>query len=365
MEEGIYLYSIHKIPAITAKDLARLVSFFDSPRAMWEAGKAELEKAGVESAKIPEILFAKSRTRLQDNEKFLKREGISVITIRDASYPEILKTIHTPPPLLYARGEIRERDDAAIGVVGTRKMTPYGKEVTEPLVRDLVSAGFTIVSGMARGIDTLAHEAALKHGGRTIAVLGSGIDEQTLYPSQNRRLARLISKNGAVISEFAPASMSLPEYFPQRNRIIAGLAKGVLVIEAPEKSGALITARFALEEGRDVFAVPGHVFSKNSAGTHRLIKTGAKLVESARDILEEFGIHEEVLAGRPRERTSKLRPEEETILAALEHHEGSVHIDALAQTTKIEIHILSSALIMMELEGMVKNLGNNMYTILR
>lgn len=365
MEENFYLYSLHTIPALGPRGIERLLDAFPSPRTMWEANGDELERAGIKREKIPEILFAKRNINIERGRELLEKEGIRVISIKDAEYPALLKTISSPPPLLYIKGKMPESHGLTLAVVGTRMCSAYGREVTEPLVRDLVLSGFTIISGMAKGIDTIAHHTALEHGGKTIAVLGSGIDEKTLYPSQNRHLAKRIASEGsAVLSEFVPGTMPLPEYFPQRNRIIAGLAKGVLVVEAPEKSGALITARFAIDEGREVFAVPGHIFSKNSAGTHRLIQMGAKLVRGSEDILEELHVEGHAISSSA-SLSSLASPDEKQLMTVFENQEAPIHIDTLAELSGLNINTVSSTLTLMEIDGRIKNLGSGMYTIKR
>lgn len=290
-------------------------------------------------------------------------EDIAVITIENPTYPEVLRQISNPPPQLWIRGNLEYDYERSLAVVGTRHCSPYGKEVTEPIVRDLVRCGFTIISGLARGIDTLAHRAALSSYGKTIAVLGGGIDEKSLYPPQNKKLAReIVSTAGAVISEFSPGTEPLAHHFLQRNRIISGLARGVLVIEAPEKSGALSTANHALEQNRDVFAIPGPVFAKNSRGTNMLIKMGARLVGSAEDIFEEFDIdaketrEEVVIAGTE---------EEKTILRILLDADAGLPVDEIIRSAGLASQNVSSIITIMELDGRIVNLGNGTYSIKR
>ncbi len=290
-------------------------------------------------------------------------KDIQTISIEDSGYPEILQHIPNPPPQLWIRGNLEYNYERSLAVVGTRRNSPYGKEVTEPIVRELARYGFTIVSGMAIGVDALAHRAALDAGGKTIAVLGGGIDEKTLYPPQNKRLAReIIEHEGAVISEFPPGTEPWRSNFLQRNRIISGLTRGTLVIEAPERSGALSTANHALDQNKDVFAIPGPIFAKNSQGTNNLIQTGAKLVSSARDILEELNINvniqneEMILAG------SK---EEKVILKILHEADSGLPIDEIIKHAHMEPQSVSSLLTMMEIDGRLQNLGKGMYTIKR
>lgn len=297
-----------------------------------------------------------------------------IITPKDKGYPKLLKEIPDPPQKLWVRGEIKKEDEKAIAVVGARRATNYGREVTEELVNALVVAGLTIVSGMARGIDSCAHKAALEAGGRTIAVLGSGID--VIYPPENKKLYEEIAKAGAVISEFEPGTLPNAWNFPQRNRIIAGLSLGVLVCEAAEKSGSLITAGYAGEFGREVFAVPGPIYSKMSAGTAALIKDGAKLVYSTKDILDELGALpaagfvlglgrwglEEVPENLPR----KVAPDTSELKVILELlQDEPKHIDAIIKETGLSASKVSSLLSMAEIYGVVKHLGAGMYILLK
>jgi len=285
-------------------------------------------------------------------------ENIKQINISDKDYPEILKEIHNPPKSLYVRGDFDEKDKIAIGIVGTRNYTSYGKQVALNIAGDLAEAGITIVSGLAKGIDTFAHQAALEKGGRTIAVLGSAVDYSSVYPSCNKKLADKITKSGAVISEYAPGTKSEIYFFPQRNRIVSGLSLGVVVIEAPEKSGALITATCALEQNREVFAVPGSIYSKNSVGTNKLIQIGAKLVNSANDILDELNLP------LLKEKSKNFKPEtkEEEILVSIITREP-VHLDEIVKQSRLNSALASSTLIMLELKGIVKHQGGGYYIL--
>lgn len=290
-------------------------------------------------------------------------EDIKIVSINDSCYPEILRHIPNPPPTLYVNGNLEYDPERSLSIVGARNHSPYGKEVTEPIVRDLLRYGFTIVSGMAIGIDSIAHRSALRAGGKTIAVLGSGIDGESIYPPQNRGLAReIIESGGAVISEFSPGTKPLRHHFLQRNRVVSGLTRGALVIEAREKSGALSTANHALEQGKDVFAIPGPIFAKHSRGTNNLIKMGAKLVTSAQDILEEFNIDTGSL---DKKFVISGSEEEKAILKLLYEAGRGLHIDDIIKHTRIEPRKMSSLLTMMEIDGRVMNLGAGIYTIKR
>ncbi len=287
-------------------------------------------------------------------------EEIKKISIEDKNYPRLLKEIKEPPKILYVKGEIFSEENC-FGIVGTRRCTGYGKQIAEELAADLIDAGLTIVSGMAKGIDTVAHRETVKRGKRTIAVLGSGIDERSIYPQENLKLAREIVKNGgAVISEFPPGDKGLPFHFPQRNRIISGLSLGVLVVEAKMKSGAMITASWAADQGRDVFAIPGPINMPTSDGPNYLIKQGAKLVTDINDILEELNLPLKNL-GQKQIKIEAETPEEEKILETLE--EGPLHIDKIIEKTKLNANVIFSTLLLMEVQRKVKNLGGNIYII--
>lgn len=286
----------------------------------------------------------------------MNNDEIKKITIKDSDYPKILKEIHDPPKTLYLRGGFKDEDKIAVGVVGTRNYTSYGKRVTENIAGDLAEAGVTIVSGLAKGIDTFAHKAALERGGRTIAVLGSAADSKSLYPSCNRGLANKVAQNGAVISEYPSGTKSEKWFFPQRNRIISGLSLGVLVVEAPGKSGALITAACALDQNREVFAIPGSIYSENSIGTNRLIKMGAKLVTCANDILEELNLP----VVEEKRKTFKPETKEEKVLLGV-LTKKPIHIDEIVKQGKLNSGMVSSTLTMLELKGTVKNIGGEYY----
>lgn len=282
------------------------------------------------------------------------------ISISSSEFPSQLREIPSPPKLLYVRGTI-SATKPMIGVVGTRKCTSYGKRATESIVKELARAGVVIVSGMANGIDTEAHIAALEGGGETIAVVGSGVDESVIYPRSNVRLAREIERHGAVLSEFDPLAKSETYFFPQRNRIISGLSLGVIVVEAGEKSGALITANYALEQNRDVFAVPGSIYAETSIGTNNLIKQGAKCVTSVYDVLEELNIP---MPGNELSEIASSNPIEERITRALVSNGGDpMHIDKIIEFSQLSAQEVSSSITMMELSDKVQNLGGSRYVI--
>ena len=287
-------------------------------------------------------------------------EEVKTIDINNKEYPKLLKEIKDPPKILYIRGEILT-NGSCFAVVGTRKFSPYGKQVALEIAGDLAEAGLTIVSGLAPGIDTFAHQAVVEKGKRTIAVLGTGIDERSIYPQSNLKLAqKILETGGCLISEYPPGTPGSQFTFPQRNRIISGLSLGVLVVEAKEKSGALITANQAKKQGRKVFAIPGSIYSSNSKGCHYLIKNGAKLVENANDILKELNLP---ICSSPGNEHKLLgeNEEENLILNALK--EESLYIDKIIEKTKLSAAEVASTLAVLEIKGKVRNLGNNIYAI--
>ena len=287
-------------------------------------------------------------------------EKIKIIRLGDKEYPPLLKKISNPPKILYLKGKLL-KNEKCFAIVGTRRSSDYGKKIAFSIARDLSEAGLTIVSGMARGIDTSSHKGALERGGRTIAVLGTGIDKESIFPRENLNLARKILENkGCLVSEYPPGTPGLKQNFPQRNRIIAGLSLGVLVVEANFGSGALITANWAKIQGRKIFAVPGSIHFPNSKGCHFLIKQGAKLVESANDILKEFNLP--CLTSGVKQVKGKTS-EEQLILDVLKQE--NLHIDKIIEKTKLSSQTVSATLSLMEIEGKVKNLGGNVYALSR
>jgi DNA processing protein len=286
---------------------------------------------------------------------------IKNISIEDKNYPKLLKKIADPPKVLYYLGEIKPKENC-FAIVGTRRFSAYGKQVALEITGDLAEAGLTIVSGFAPGIDTFAHTACIERKKRTIAVLGTGLDEKSIFPRSNLKLVnKILETGGCLISEYPPRTHGTKLTFPQRNRIISGLSLGVLVVEAKQKSGALITANFALSQKRKVFAVPGSIYSSNSKGCHYLIKKGAKLVENANDIFKELSFK----GLRP-----DLRPEiegetkeENLILETLKAE--ALYVDEIIKRTKISPATVASTLAILEIKGKVRNLGGNVYAISR
>jgi len=333
--------------------IKRLLDRFKTPEAVFQAPLKDLiQIEGLGERVAGEIRKGPFETAIKREFALLGKVGGTIVTLRDDAYPKRLKDIYDPPALLYVRGELRREDELAVAIVGSRKTSPYGRWFTEKIGRDLAGQGVTIVSGLARGIDSVAHKGALDGGGRTIAVLGCGID--VIYPSENRDLFNQIVERGAVVSEFPMGSRPEGGHFPRRNRIISGLSIGVVIVQASAKSGSLITAKYALEQGREVFAVPGNVGADGSRGTNQLIKEGAKLVESSADILEE------VLPQWRREEETAQKAEAPGLgLAGGERilydllAETPLHIDAIIRESQLDPGKVSSFLLNLELKGLI------------
>ena len=290
----------------------------------------------------------------------LANAGVQVLTWDDPDYPPNLRQVFNSPPVLYVRGRIETRDEWAVAVVGTRRASVYGKEAARLMASGLAQAGVTVVSGMARGIDTIAHRTCLDAGGRTIAVLGCGVD--VVYPPENARMAREIAEKGALVSEYALGTRPEASNFPPRNRIISGLSLGTVVAEAGMGSGALITADFAAEQGRDVFSVPGNIFNRGSRGTNQLIQQGAKLVCTVGDVLEELNLT--MVSEQAQVRA--VIPENETEALLLDRLSAEpVHVDELRRAVQLPIAEVSSTLALMELKGMVRQVGGMNYVMAR
>ena len=336
-----------------------LYEYFGSAKKAWEASQNELLKINLGQKLTLKFLKFRGVFDIDKYLEKLKELKIEVLTWEDEGHPKLLREIPTAPPVLYVKGKITVEDNKALAVVGTRKVTPYGRQVTQVLTRDLVDQGLTIVSGMARGVDSIAHQAALDAGGRTIAVLGCGVD--LVYPPENKELYQKISENGAVVSEVPLGKYVRRGIFPARNRIISGLSLGILVTEGACDSGSLITASYAGEQGREVFAVPGPITSPLSHGPANLIKKGAKLVYNVKDILDELnigyrgkGIRDSQIKGETKE--------EEKIIEILKN--GNLHIDEIIRKTGWGTSKVSGILSLMEVKGMIKNFGGMSYGLI-
>lgn len=351
-----YLLALHTIEGLGHARLKILIEYFKNPKLAWEADEKELMAAGLPRNIVGILKQTRKTLQPETYTQNIIKSGIKILTIFDDSYPESLKHISDPPLLLYYKGNLLKTDQKAIAIVGSRKISGYGKIVTEKFTKELVAVEFTIVSGLARGVDTVAHQEAIKCNGRTIAVLGSGLNN--IYPSENKTLAeKIIAGSGAVISELPPDYSSSPGNFPARNRIISGLSQGVLVTEAAMGSGSLITAKLALEQGREVFAVPGPITSFLSEGPIQLIQNGSKAVFKIEDILDELGYTTEVHTKHIN--LDNLTQEEQLIYELLQN--DSKHIDEISRELNWSVSKTASSLIKMEITGMVKNLGAGTY----
>jgi DNA processing protein len=312
-EEELHWLALGLIPGLGTRKAGQLIERFRSPQAVFRASRSELEAAGVGGAVAQSIVSGCSFEDGVAQQQKMLETGTTVVPISDPRYPQRLREIFDPPILLFARGRIHLLGSIMLGVVGTRRPTPYGVAVTERLAADLARAGLTIVSGMARGIDTAAHRGALSTGGDTVAVLGCGAD--VVYPSENRRLAAEIAEKGLLLSEFPMGVPAFPQNFPIRNRIISGMSAGVMVVEGAQYSGSSITARLALDQGREVFAVPGNITSKMSWGPNLLVKQGARLVQEWNDVIAELPLDDRrtlIAQGKNRLLGTEMGPDAET-----------------------------------------------------
>lgn len=375
MDNLIYWVWLSSLSGIFSNKITALLEHFNSVAEIYEAGAEDYKKVPGISRGDAFVLNSKDLSHAKEIIEKINKMGARILTYDNTEYPDALRTIDSPPYVLYLKGELMPWDRLLmIGVVGTRKCTEYGIKSADNICYELAKRGITIVSGMARGIDTAAAEAALKAGNKTIAVLGCGLD--VVYPPENGRLMADIEKNGAVITEYPPGAGPLAHHFPERNRIISGLSKGVLVVEAPLKSGSLITANYALENGRDLFSVPGSIFSFNSRGTNLLIKQGAKATSSAMDIMEEYPLEiKELIPPQPEEKRinniknvtihdekyEELDENEKAVISLL--IEKNMHVDDIRASTGLDIGTLNSMLPMLEMLGLIRKLPGDNYKL--
>ncbi|MEN6450864.1 MAG: DNA-processing protein DprA [Thermoguttaceae bacterium] len=353
------------IPGVGPTIRRRLLDRFGSPKAVLAAAPSELrEVQGVGPKLTHAIAGADHEIDVDAEIAFCREQGIAILTEADAGYPRSLREIHDPPGVLFVRGEMKPDDALAVGIVGTRHATQYGLRQAERLAAGLVRAGLTVISGLARGIDAAAHRGALTAGGRTIAVLASGV--LNIYPPEHDKLAEEVAARGAVISEAPPAAEPLAGMFPQRNRLISGLSLGVIVVEAAERSGALITARHAMEQGREVFAVPGNADSRASRGCHRLLRDGAKLVESVDDVLEELG---PLVEAAPRDDGQVIHHPAELLLNELEQQvlaavgTEATSIDQIVVDSGLPVPQVLSTISVLEMRRLIRRLSGT--TVIR
>ena len=377
-----YWVAFNRVSGVGRARMALLEGAFGSLGDAWRAGPETLRRAGLNESTARRIAGAKSAIDPDDEMERVLRAGVRALTWRDEDYPPRLKQIYDKPPVLYVKGDILPGDERSVAVVGTRKPSAYGREAARKLTAEIAAGGVTIVSGLARGVDGVAHGAALDAGARTIAVLGSGVD--VIYPREHAALAERIAENGAVVSEHPVGARPDAQNFPRRNRIISGATLGTLVIEAPEGSGALLTARHALEQNREVFAVPGSILSPSSSGANCLIRdSAAKLVTRGADVMVELNLTvverqmELVDADAPAVRTqwapvsepeppnmnlAAFFPEDEAQAAVLKYVTfDPIHIDEITRNSALAASTVSGALTMMELRGLVRQVGGMNY----
>jgi DNA processing protein len=359
-DELKYWVGFSRMPGIGRVKISQLLEHFTTLEQAWKASAGELRKAGLDSKSAETVVNLRPRISLDAEMESLKQYKVKVLTCGSATYPQRLKEIYDYPPVLYVRGNPLPEDETCLAVVGTRRATVYGRQVTEEIVSDLARNKVTIVSGLAKGIDSIAHRAALEAGGRTIAVFACGLD--IVYPAENANLAREIMERGALISEYPLGIRPKADNFPRRNRIMSGLSLGVLVVEAGESSGALITANQALEQNRDVFAIPGSILSPSSRGTNHLIQEGAKLVRNHVDILEELNL---AMVAQQLEMKEILPADENESLLLKQLSAEPTHIDEVCRHSRLTPALVSSTLTMMELKGMVKQVGGMNYVLAR
>jgi DNA processing protein len=360
MDDKKYWVGFNLIKGIGAVRMQALINHFETLEAAWKAAPSDLAAAGLSLKLVERIVQARANIDLEKVWARIESQGIKILTWEDPDYPQRLKEIEQPPPVLYMRGEYLPDDLFAVAIVGTRRVTPYGRQITEELASYLASNGITVVSGLARGVDAIAHQSALKAGGRTIGVLGSGVDK--IYPPEHRQLVERMMEHGAIVSDYALGTPPDSSNFPPRNRIVSGLSLAVVVVEAGETSGALITAEFAAEQGREVFAVPGSILAPQSKGTNKLIQKGALPLLSINDLMQALNL----TRMGDHKAARKILPADETE-ARLMTVLGTepLHVDEIRNQTELPIEKVSAALALMELKGMVRQVGGMNYVAVR
>ena len=356
MDQKAYWVGFNKVRGIGAVRTAKLLAYFGSLSEAWRAPAAELRQAGLGKKTVSDFLKIRDTIDLESEYQKIIDSNIQVVTLEEEKYPKRLKSIEQPPPVLYIRGLLEEGDQFAVAIVGTRRNTSYGRQVAFDLASYLVRNGITVISGLARGIDSIAHNSALKNGGRTIAVLGCGVD--VVYPPEHRKLYSSIWESGALISDYYPGTEPEGINFPPRNRIISGLSLAVVVIEAGEKSGALITSEFAASQGREVFAVPGPIYAPKSKGTNRLIRDGALPLIGFEEILAAINL-EQIEEYRYAKKVIPQSDIEVLLIETLKNEPK--HINDIKAETGLSMEKISASLVMMELRGLVKQTGNMTY----
>ena len=355
--ERKYWIAFSRVPRIGRARVTQLEDHFGRLEHAWRATPGELKAAGLDSGSVSACVTARDEIDPDQELEKLAAHGVHAYTWHDEAYPRQLREVYDRPPVLYARGTLTPGDEWGVAVVGTRRVSVYGRQVAEEMARGLAANRVTVVSGLARGVDAIAHRAALEAGGRTIAVLACGLD--LVYPPEHKRLAEQIIEQGAIISDYPIGTQPRSEFFPRRNRILSGISLGVLVVEGDIKSGALITARQALEQNREVFAVPGSIYSPNSRGTNKLIQDGeAKLTLDVQDVLAELNLS---MASHQIEMT-ELVPANETESTLLRQLSAEpMHIDDVRRACGLPIQAVTGALAMLELKGLVRQVGRMNY----
>ncbi len=355
-----YWIGFNLVKGIGAVRFQQILSYFGSLKNAWGAPAEIFKEVGIPNRALANFLKLRRDVDLDRLYDSILSKDVTVLTLLDEDYPRLLKEIPQSPPVIYIKGELTPADEFAVAIVGTRRLTDYGKQITRDVSLYLAGHGLTIVSGLARGVDGLAHQHALKAGGRTIAVLGSGVD--VIYPPEHRKLAEVISESGAVISDYPMGTQPDGINFPPRNRIISGLSLATIVVEAGERSGALITADFAVEQGRDVFAVPGNVLSPASRGTNGLIQKGAFALVSPQDVLDVLDLSQ-IEAIKSARQVLPPDTTEAKILDVMTHE--PIHVDEICISVGMAVAKVSAALTMMELKGMVQHVGGMRYVAVR
>lgn len=362
MADRIYWVGFNLVRGIGSVRVKALLDFFGDLQIAWNAPAQALAAAGLPQKAIDNFQMVRREVDLDRFAAEMERKGITALIWQDEAYPRRLKEIDQAPPVLYVRGQLQPADDWAVAIVGTRRMTAYGRQIAEESAAYLAQQGLTVVSGLARGVDGASHTAAMQAGGRTLAVLGCGVD--FIYPPEHRRLAEQILEHGALVSDYAPGSAPDAANFPARNRIISGLSLATVVIEAGHTSGALITATFAAEQGREVLAVPGQIYAPQSKGTNRLIQQGARPLLEPQDILDALKLEKETV--NEHRQAQLLLPADDveaSLMRVLE--DEALHIDEIGVQSGLPIATVSATLTVMELKGMVRQVGAMTYMAVR
>ena len=356
MDQRKFWIGFNLVKGIGAVRFQQIQAFFGDLSVAWQAPAETFKEIGLPGRVLNNLLSLRNEIDLDQVYDSILSSGVTVLTLLDEQYPRLLKEIDQAPPVVYVKGALTPADEFAVAMVGTRKVSAYGQQVTRDTSTYLAGHGLTIVSGLARGVDGLAHQHALQAGGRTIAVLGSGVD--VIYPPEHRKLAEAIVENGAVISDYPLGTQPEGINFPPRNRIISGLSLATIVVEAGDRSGALITADFAVEQGRDVFSVPGNVFSPASRGTNRLIQKGAYVMASPQDVLDVLDLSQ-IEDYKEARQTLPSDTTEANILQVMGYE--PIHVDEICHSAGLPVETVSAALTLMELKGLVQHVGGMRY----